>query len=102
MQKDVTVTCPCCQARLVVDVLTGKVLREDKSKKGKPADPSADLLGDALKSLREQEKTADSRFKKAVSSEGERSKQLEDFFKKAREDVKDDEDSKPPSPFDFD
>jgi hypothetical protein len=102
MRNEIAITCPCCSARLVVDAQSGQV-RNDRAKKekDKPEDTAADPFGDALKNMKEAEKTADSRFKKAISSEGERGKKLEEFFEQAKQDVKDD-DTPPPSPFEFD
>jgi hypothetical protein len=106
-RNEITITCPCCSVRLVVDVATAQVrsdrsIRKDKDRgKAQPEDPTADPFGDALKNMKEAEKTADSRFKKAVSSEGERGKKLEEFFEQAKQDAKDD-DTPPPSPFEFD
>jgi hypothetical protein len=87
----------------MVDVQTGQARSERAVKKDKPkaVDPATDPFGDALKSMREADQTADSRFKKAISSEGERGKKLDEFFEQAKQDVKDD-DTPPPSPFEFD
>ena len=72
-------------------------------KRDKAPDPAADPFGDALKSRHDADKTADTRFKKALSSEGERGKKLDEFFEKAKQEVKDDDDgSPPPNPFEFD
>lgn len=104
MRNDIVITCPCCSARLLVDAQTGYVREQKKSAKKEPAaDPAVDPFGDALKTLSDAEKTADTRFKKALSSEGERGKKLDEFFEKAKQEVReDDDDTPPPSPFEFD
>lgn len=75
-KKQITVDCPCCDAQLVVDVLTEKVLRHRK------AGATAEVTwGEATARLAEREARGTDAFDSALSNEKTRPKDLDDLFK---------------------
>lgn len=92
--KEVRITCPCCQARLDVDVRTEKVVRwreersaEDQSGASEPKD------FDAL-TRRVEGRTGSvlDKFDDNLEREKRRGKDLDDLFRRANEKVKRDDD----------
>jgi hypothetical protein len=87
------VTCPCCQATMLVEATTGLVL---KSQDKKP-DYS---LEEAVELEKERKSKADEVFAQAFVDEKKRHESLEEKFKKAL-DAKDELED-PTRPWDFD
>ena len=75
-KKDITVVCPCCEAELVVDVLTQKVLRH----RAKGSTPET-TWGDA------HESRGTDAFDSALSGEMSRERDLDDLFDAAKKQV---------------
>lgn len=97
-EKTLTVECPCCAARIQVDVKTGNVLFSEEAQVKK------DFSFDAqLESIRKQKDQADQLFSKAFQDEAERKKLLERKFEEAQKRASEDKgEIKPRRPFDFD
>ena len=86
-------TCPCCQATLLVEPTTGLVLKSHAKK----LDYS---LETALRKERERKEKADELFAQAFEDEKQRHDSLEEKFRQAL-DSKEELDE-PTRPFDFD
>ena len=87
------VTCPCCEADLLIDTATGLVIKSQEKK----LDYS---LQSAIRREAERKSKADQLFADAFQNEQDRHASLEDKFKKALE-AKDELDD-PTRPWDFD
>ncbi len=82
--KQIELTCPCCASRLLVDVLTAKVLRSEKPASGGGGDPWAA----AQDKVRGRTQSGTEKLDNALVSERGRKDQLEDLFRKANEKLK--------------
>ena len=87
--KQIEIRCPCCETRLVIDVLTSKVLRT-----GRPdeVDETGKLVLDESRWDRAQEKLkakGTDAFDQALSKEKSREADLDALFRKAREKASD-------------
>lgn len=92
------ITCPCCQATLVVDRETLGVLyyTEHREKAGGAS------FDKALKELQEKEKSKSSLFQKAVDDEKQRRALMSKKFEELQKHAADNPDAEPPPrPFDF-
>lgn len=83
-KKEMRVACPCCEAELVVDALTHKVLRYKE--KGQSAGTT---WGAAEARLKERLDAGHGAFDDALSSEKTRSKDLDALFDEARKRAED-------------
>ena len=90
----IEITCPCCQAKLLVDASTGLVIHSEAKK-------ATYSFDDALKKEQERKSRSDALFAKAVEDEKRRHDSLEDRFQEALR-SKDELDEPPPRPFDLD
>ena len=93
-----TITCPCCQATLVVDRETLAILyyTEHREKAGGTS------FEQALKELKEKEKQKSSLFQKAVDDEKQRRALLGKKFEELQRHAADNPDApRPERPFDF-
>jgi hypothetical protein len=94
--KQLEIDCPHCSSRILVDVRTGQVLRtlrpEELDSAGKPVVSEADWDG-ALGRVQKRDATRDSRLDAALDKERERSSQLDDLFKQAKDKLSEDEES---------
>jgi hypothetical protein len=79
--KNFEITCPCCQATLVVDRLSGEVLLH-KAKEVRGPGGSLDAMVAGLES---QKSDAARRFEKQLESQKDRARILEEKFKAALE-----------------
>lgn len=86
-KKEMRVQCPCCEAELVIDVLTHKVLRHKE--KGQSAGAT---WGVASERLRERQEQGLGAFEDSLSAEKTRSRDLDDLFNEARKRAAEDED----------
>ena len=88
----IDVICPCCQARLTIDLGRNTVIHHEPVVK---TTPSKDLQT-ALGALKSQATRREAQFQQALTAEREKGKVLErkfeEFLKKAKED------SSPPAP----
>lgn len=97
-EQQVKVTCPCCQATLVLDRESLSVLYHIEHRE-KPDGASFDT---ALQELKEKEKQMSSRFQQAVSEEKQRKALLAKKFQELQKHAADNPDAERPArPFDF-
>ncbi len=80
MAKNFEITCPCCEALIVVDRLSGEVLLH-KAKEKK----SGQSLEAMVSSLESHKSEMAKRFEKELESQKDRSRILEEKFKEAME-----------------
>lgn len=92
--KQLDIACPCCQSRILVDVRTGKVLRtlrpEELDATGKPVVGERDWE-QAMGRVQGREQAKESKLDDALTRERDRSKKLDDLFRKASERLDEDE-----------
>jgi hypothetical protein len=97
-EPQVKVTCPCCQATLVLDRESLGVLYHMEHRE-KPDSASFDT---ALKELKEKEKQMSSRFQQAVTEEKQRKALLAKKFRELQKHAAENPNAEPPPrPFDF-
>ncbi|HYH08192.1 MAG TPA: 2-nitropropane dioxygenase [Thermoanaerobaculia bacterium] len=78
---NIEITCPCCEATLVIDRLSGEVLlHKQKEKRGPGGSLDAMVAG-----LETQKSEAARRFEKQLESQKDRARLLEEKFKAALE-----------------
>lgn len=80
MAKNFEITCPCCEATLVVDRLSGEVLLH-KAKETR----AAGSLESMVAGLEAQKSEAAKRFDRQIESQKDRARILEERFKEALE-----------------
>jgi len=78
--KNFEITCPCCDAQIVIDRISGEVLMH-KAKERK----SSQSLEAMVSGLQEQKTEIAKRFEKEMESQKDRSRILEEKFKEALE-----------------
>jgi septal ring factor EnvC (AmiA/AmiB activator) len=102
MTRTIYVTCPNCKELLEVDAEGGKVVKHFKSRLAEKAG-SADVLTDIIKDVKSKGEKLDAQFKDAKEKEKEKSRTIDDVFKKSIEKAKRSKDNKPGiRPFDLD
>ncbi|MEE8302583.1 MAG: hypothetical protein V3S24_09140 [Candidatus Tectomicrobia bacterium] len=96
--EQVKITCPCCQATLVLDRESLSILYHTEHRE-KPDGASFDA---ALNELKKKEKQMSSRFQQAVSEEKQRKALLTKKFQELQKHAAENPDAEPPPrPFDF-
>ena len=80
MAKNFEITCPCCEATIVVDRISGEVLLH-KAKEVR----TTGSLESMVAGLETQKSEAAKRFEKQIESQKDRSRILEEKFKEALE-----------------
>jgi hypothetical protein len=81
MAKNFEITCPCCEATLVVDRLSGEVLLH-KAKENRAGGGSLESM---VAGLEAQKSEAAKRFDRQIESQKDRARILEERFKEALE-----------------
>lgn len=79
--KNFEITCPCCEATIVVDRLSGEVLLH-KAREVRAAGGSLESM---VAGLETQKSEAEKRFERQLESQKDRSRILEEKFKAALE-----------------
>jgi len=79
MAKNFEILCPCCEAMIVVDRLTGEVLLH----KAKETRGPGGSLESMVAGLETQRSEAEKRFERQLESQKDRSRILEEKFKEA-------------------
>ena len=97
MSKNFEIICPCCEATIVVDRLSGEVLLH-KAKQTKGPGGSLESM---VAGLETQRSAAAKKFEKEIESQKDRSRILEEKFKEAMERAEKSTE-KHINPFDFD
>lgn len=77
MSQNIEVTCPCCQTRLLVDKVSGKVVWHHEKSAGPASFESAFAQMEAKKSEAAQ------KFQKELDSQKDRGRLLDEKFKQA-------------------
>ena len=97
MSDTVNVVCPCCETKLVIDIHTGAILREDRVVKREHGS-----LDEAFGTVRAKKREADERLEKAFADAKHREEILEKKFQEARKKAAENPDAPVPRPFDGD
>jgi hypothetical protein len=97
MAKNFEITCPCCEATIVVDRISGEVLLH-KAKEHRGPGGSLESMVAGLETQRSE---AAKRFERQIESQKDRSRILEEKFKEALERAEK-SDEKHINPFDMD
>ena len=79
--KEIEVTCPCCAARITVDVATGKALRTKEAKPG----AKTDAWESAQETVRQRTTRGADKLDSALESERGKANRLDELFRKAQE-----------------
>jgi hypothetical protein len=96
--ENLNVTCPCCQAKLVVDPVFGAVLSHEA-----PPKPSSNIdLADAHNILAEQKRQREDKFADSWFQEANKEDILAKKFEEAMKKAKDAPTGKPVRDFDLD
>jgi hypothetical protein len=95
--EKLTVICPCCEAKLVIDRLTGAILAHERPKGG-----PAKTLEQAMSEEKKRRQEAEDRFAQAVKEHQHRDDLLEKKFQEALKRAEKDGEPPPPRPFEFD
>ena len=97
MQTEYEVTCPCCQATLIIDTGLKRVVRHVEAERpGKPK------LDDAHRILADEKARRDQLFEQSVQSERTRGDALARRFEEALKQAHDEPVTKPSRDFDLD
>ncbi len=97
MAKNFEITCPCCEATLVIDRVSGEILLHTVK------ETKTGLSLDAMVSnLQSQKGEAEKRFEKQLESQKDRARILEEKFKEAMQRAEKDPDKKHVNPMDLD
>ena len=97
LTSELEVTCPCCQATLVVDVNLGRVVSHKEPERGDKPE-----LGEAHRILAEQAAKREAAFKQSVDAEKTRGDALSKRFEEALRQARDEPITKPMRDFDLD
>ncbi|HVR39784.1 MAG TPA: 2-nitropropane dioxygenase [Thermoanaerobaculia bacterium] len=97
MAKNFEITCPGCDATIVVDRITGEVLLHKMKEKRGPGGSLESMVAN----LESQKSEASKRFDKNLESQKDRARILEEKFKEALQRAEKD-DTPPVNPFDLD
>lgn len=79
--KEIEITCPCCQSRLAVDVLTAKVMRHEAGN----ASATRDTWASAQDKVRGRTASGLDKLDQALESERGKADRLDDLFRKAKD-----------------
>jgi hypothetical protein len=97
LQSEIEVTCPCCQATLVIDTNLGRVVSHHEPDRGNKPE-----LSDAQRILAEEERRREAIFQQSVESERTRGDALSKRFEEALKQAKQEPVTKPLRDFDLD
>lgn len=78
--KEIDVTCPCCAARLTVDVATGKPVRVVQAATG----AKGDRWESAQEHVRQRTASGADKLDSALESERGKAERLDELFRKAQ------------------
>jgi hypothetical protein len=93
---DFTIICPCCEAKIIVDRITGAILAHEP-----PPEGPAKTLEEAMSDVKKHKAEVEDKFAQAVREHENREELLDKKFKEAFKRAEKD-DKPPPRPFDFD
>ncbi len=97
MANNFEITCPCCEATIVIDRVSGEVLlHKEKEKK------SGLSIDEMVSNLKSEKSEADKRFEKQLEAQKDRTRILEEKFKEVMQRAEKDPDKKHVNPLDLD
>jgi hypothetical protein len=97
LKSELEVTCPCCQATLVIDTNLGRVISHKEPERGDKPE-----LSDAHRILADQAARREAAFKQSVDSEKSRGDALSKRFEEALRQAREEPVTKPMRDFDLD
>ena len=97
LKSEIEVSCPCCQATLVIDTNLGRVVSHSEPDRGNKPE-----LSDARRILAEEERRREAIFQQSVESEKTRGDALSKRFEEALKQAKQEPVTKPLRDFDLD
>jgi hypothetical protein len=97
LKSEIEITCPCCQATLVVDLNLGRVVGHKEPERGDKPE-----LDDAHRILAEQAAKREAVFQQSVESEKTRGDALSKRFEEALKQARQEPITKPTRDFDLD
>jgi hypothetical protein len=97
LKSEMEVTCPCCQATLVIDTNLGRIVSHHEPDRGNKPE-----LSDAQRILAEEAKRRDAIFQQSVDAEKTRGDALSRRFEEALRQAKEEPVTKPMRDFDLD
>jgi hypothetical protein len=97
LKSELEVTCPCCQAILIVDTNLGRVVSHREPDRGNKPE-----LSDAQRILAREAERRESIFQQSVDAEKGRGDALSKRFEEALRQAKDEPITKPTRDFDLD
>ena len=97
LQSEIEVTCPCCQATLVIDTNLGRIVSHHEPDRGNKPE-----LSDAQRILAEEAERRDAIFQQSVDAEKTRGDALSRRFDEALRQAKAEPVTKPMRDFDLD
>jgi hypothetical protein len=97
LKSELEVTCPCCQATLVVDTNLGRVVRHEEPERGNKPE-----LNDAQRILADEAARREAMFQQSVESEKTRGDALSRRFEEALKQARTEPITKPTRDFDLD
>ena len=95
--SNLEIICPCCQATIVVDGVSGEILLH-KEKPGRTGKSFEEMVTDLAASKSEMEK----KFEKGIESQRDRARILEERFKEAMKRAEKEPTTRPVNPMDLD
>ena len=97
LKSEIEVTCPCCQATLVIDMNLGRVISHKEPERGDKPE-----LSEAQRIIAEQAARREALFQQSVDSEKTRGDALSKRFEEALRQAKEEPITRPTRDFDLD
>src|SRR5215510_12541166 len=97
LKSELEVTCPCCQATLVIDMNLGRIVSHKEPERGDKPE-----LSDAQRIVAEQAARREAAFQQSVESEKTRGDALSRRFEEALRQAREEPITKPMRDFDLD
>lgn len=97
LDSELEVTCPCCQATLVIDLNLGRVVGQKEPERGNKPE-----LNDAQRILSDEAARREAIFQQSVASEKTRGDALSRRFEEALKQARDEPVARPTRDFDLD
>jgi hypothetical protein len=94
----IDVSCPCCQARLTIDLVLKTVIHHEVAAKTTPTMNLDEVLG----TLKSEANRRETQFQQALAAERDKGKVLERKFEEFLKKAKEDRSPPPPRPIDLD
>ena len=82
--KEIDLTCPCCAARLTVDVATGRLMRARNAAGETVSGASTDRWASAQEQVRQRTASGADKLESALENERGKAQRLDELFRKAQ------------------